>query len=285
MNKHVATATGQLATPVNWKAYALNQVPESDNRIHSDELAKAYGFTGALVPGVTVSCYLAHPAVEAWGLAWLEHGAAHVTIKSPLYDQKMFEVTVNATHRSCQAVLTSEGRVCAEGVISLPVKPLAAPGYRGDVLMRDDYTAPAVSRDVMEAFKAYGCPAKKFMWSADHEMARYLSDQSEMSAWHRTSKHDSLGAGYANLAFILGCANRHFAAVANMSPWIHLETWSQNFQAVPLDTELVSEMRVLNLFDKKGHEFADCEFNLFKVDDGLCVCSIRQRAIYLMRAP
>ncbi|MDO9519067.1 MAG: hypothetical protein Q8K97_17025 [Pseudohongiella sp.] len=270
--------------PVNWQSRAFNQVPDSDNRIHSDELAKAYGFTGALVPGVTVSCYLAHPAVEAWGLPWLERGAAHVTVRSPLYDEHEFRVTVTPSENSCEAVLLSGGRVCAEGLISLPVMTPACPVQRSDIAMRANYVAPVASREVMEAFKAYGCPAKSFLWSADHEMATYLREQSQMSSLHRTDEKAGSG-GYANLSFVLGCANRHFAAVAKMSPWIHLETWSQNFQSIPLGTELVSEMRVVNLFEKKGHEFADCEFNLFRADDGSCVCSISQRAIYLMREP
>jgi hypothetical protein len=275
-----------VADPVSWQSKAFNQVPESDNRIHSDELAKAYGFTGALVPGVTVSCYLAHPAVEAWGLAWLERGAAHVTVKSPLYDEQEFEVSVTCSElENCyQAELKVGSNVCAEGTIRLPAQKPESPVMRGDILMRTDYIPPVVCREVMEAFQAYGCPATRFLWSADHEMARYLRDQSGMSALTRTD-HEVGSAGYANLSFILGCANRHFAAVARMSPWIHLETWSQNFQAIPLGTDLVSEMRVVNLFEKKGHEFADCEFNLFRADDSSCVCSISQRAIYKMRTP
>jgi hypothetical protein len=275
-----------FADPVSWQAKAFNQVPESDNRIHSDELAKAYGFTGALVPGVTVSCYLAHPAVEAWGLAWLQRGAAHVTIKSPLYDEQEFEVSVTSSQleNCCQAELKVGSIICAQGVISLPANTPERPVMRSDILMRADYIAPAVSRHVMEAFKDYGCPATRFLWSADHEMACYLRDQSTMSALNRTDNKAG-SAGYANLSFILGCANRHFAAIARMSPWIHLETWSQNFQSIPLGTDLVSEMRVVNLFEKKGHEFADCEFNLFRADDSSCVCSISQRAIYKMREP
>ena len=41
-----------------WSATALNTAPDSENRIHSDELAKEYGFEGGLVPGVTISAYL-----------------------------------------------------------------------------------------------------------------------------------------------------------------------------------------------------------------------------------
>ena len=55
----------------SWKASALNTAPDSENQIHSDDLAKRYGFKGGLVPGVTVSAYLLHPVIESfrYGLA------------------------------------------------------------------------------------------------------------------------------------------------------------------------------------------------------------------------
>ena len=36
----------------SWQATALNTAPDSENEIHSDKLAKEYGFKGGLVPGV-----------------------------------------------------------------------------------------------------------------------------------------------------------------------------------------------------------------------------------------
>ena len=47
-----------------WSATALNTAPDSENRIHSDELAQEYGFEGGLVPGFTISDYLVHTLVE-----------------------------------------------------------------------------------------------------------------------------------------------------------------------------------------------------------------------------
>ena len=56
----------------SWTAEALNTAPNSDNKIHGDELAKKYGFQGGLVPGVTISAYLVHPVIELWKEDWLE---------------------------------------------------------------------------------------------------------------------------------------------------------------------------------------------------------------------
>ena len=59
-----------MAVPRSYEGVAWNPVPDSENRIHSDEGARQYGFRGGLVPGVTVSAYLIHPAwvgFEPWG--------------------------------------------------------------------------------------------------------------------------------------------------------------------------------------------------------------------------
>ena len=52
--------------PASYQGVAFNEVPESESQIHGDDVAARFGFEGGLVPGVTVSAYLAHPAVMAW---------------------------------------------------------------------------------------------------------------------------------------------------------------------------------------------------------------------------
>jgi len=47
-----------MAVPQSYASSAYNPVPESENRIHSDEIAQRFGFQGGLVPGVVVSAYL-----------------------------------------------------------------------------------------------------------------------------------------------------------------------------------------------------------------------------------
>ena len=73
---------------------ALNQSPDSKNEIHGDRIAKVYGFKGGLVPGVTLSAYLTQPAVEAWGLDWLNMGRSHIAVRSPVYDRENFSVAI-----------------------------------------------------------------------------------------------------------------------------------------------------------------------------------------------
>jgi len=52
-------------------AIARNFAEASENKIHSDDIAKRFGFTGALVPGVTVFGHLAWPLTQRFGERWL----------------------------------------------------------------------------------------------------------------------------------------------------------------------------------------------------------------------
>ena len=54
----------QIATH---RVVVRNDAPASENRIHSDDIARKYGFTGALVPGVTVFGHMTYPLVQAFG--------------------------------------------------------------------------------------------------------------------------------------------------------------------------------------------------------------------------
>ncbi len=63
----------------------VNDAATSENRIHSDEVAKKFGFTGALVSGVSVFGYLTHPLVEVYGENWLSSGMAEVKFIKPAY--------------------------------------------------------------------------------------------------------------------------------------------------------------------------------------------------------
>jgi len=270
--------------PESWSGLAFNQVPDSANKIHGDEIAKQYGFKGGLVPGVTLSAYLAQPAIVAWGEEWLAHGFAHVKVIAPVYDGEQFDVQVIPDNHLYSAKLYSRDKLCAEAEISLTQNMPLAPQPRQCEFIDDDYQKPPATREVMEEFLNNGCPAMRFNWHGDHEMTTYFANRAAMPLLLQTDPSVENAQGKANMGFLLGCANRHFAAVASMSPWVHLETKSQNFQAVNLNTQLICEMELLDLFNKKGHEFADCEFNLFEEATGHCVCSIWQRAIYQMRS-
>ncbi len=52
---------------------AINDGTESENRMHSDDVAARYGFKGALVSGVNVFGYMTQPLVAQFGAMVIEH--------------------------------------------------------------------------------------------------------------------------------------------------------------------------------------------------------------------
>lgn len=65
---------------------ARNLASDSDNKIHDDSVARQFGFTGALVPGVDVLAYATHPFVAEWGADFLGGGRLQGRFRQPVYD-------------------------------------------------------------------------------------------------------------------------------------------------------------------------------------------------------
>ena len=266
----------------DWQATAFNQATDSSNQIHSDDMAQAYGFKGGLVPGVTISSYLMHPAVVAWGEDWLSRGFAHVVVSKPLYDGYGFEVHVTEpTQTSYQAVLVDqEGTQCATGFMRLNDELPVPPVRRGDPLLAAEQDIVPVSREVLEALRERGMYALPARWNAQHNMATYLHDPAGMPALLRFD-----GGGLANGAFMLGLTNWVLAGNTYMNPWVHVQTDSQFFAPVRDADELIVECAVKDLFEKKGHQFVDAQVDVYRRRDDAAVMSAVLRAIYKLRPP
>jgi hypothetical protein len=269
-----------MSIPVGWQGRAFNQVPASENRIHSDEVARAYGFRGGLVPGVTVSAYLIHPAIAAWGEAWLAHGAARCVVHSPVYDREAFCVELESVGDTrYEATLVNERGVrCASASVGLPERAPAPPAFRGDPRLERGAERPPATREAMEALRERGLCAMRARWDGSAEITSYLRDASEMPAVLAEQRH-------ANPAFVLGLTNWVLAANVRMSPWLHLQTDQQNFRAIPHGSELLVEARIADLFEKRGHEFADVDVTIFLADTRQAAAQVRLRAIYRLREP
>jgi len=262
--------------PQSYDGEALNTAPDSENRIHSDEVARQYGFEGGLVPGVTVSAYALQPAVDAWGMDWLTRGRGTVVVKKPLYDQRSFRVEVrSADEVQYEAELTdSTGRLCATVNASLPADPGPRPTRRGDGSVVD--RAPA-TREGVEQLRQRGMGALKVIWDQGVPMTAYTRDPSKMPELLRMD-----GGGFANSSFLLGLTNWIFAANVSLGLWVHLEAKFQHYAPVPKGSELFVEAQVVDLFGKKGHEFVDVDVAAF-LPNNAPVLSARLRAIYKLR--
>ena len=262
-----------------WSGVALNTAPDSQNQIHGDELAKEYGFEGGLVPGVTISAYLVHPMIDKWGLDWLERGYSNCQITSPLYDNEKFTVESDFMNdfRANSTLIRDSGVVSANAEVSINQDKLTLPKLRGDRLVSESHVPPEATKEVWEKLKIDGCLAHKYHWGGPDSLI-YLREEELLPPILQPKEH-----GFSNLCFLLGCSNWILSGNAYMNPWVHLQTISQNYRPVSYDTELIAEMEINKIYEKKGHEFIDVFVNLFDESDEVCVMTINLIAIYKLR--
>ena len=226
-----------------WRLVAHNTATASTNKIHDDEVARAFGFRGGLVPGVDVYAYLTHPPAEAWGLDWLARGTMRARFGSPVYDGDAIEVV--ATGDGGLEVRDPSGAACAVGEAALPPSPAAAPDPADwpDVEQRAD-PPPAAPEELVPG-TALGLAPHRFHAAKAIE---YLDDVRETLPLYAE-------AGVAHPGWILRDANYVLSANVRLGPWIHVESVVEHHGLVH-DGDLVAARAVVTKeWERKGHRF------------------------------
>ena len=268
-----------------YEGIAFNQAPDSDNEIHSDEMAQRYGFEGGLVPGVTVSAYLVQPGVGAWGEAFFAGGGAHVQILKPTYHEEPFrcEITAQTDMHFESQIVNSAGRVNAVATVRRQAdeqdQPL--PIFRDDPLVSPDYEPASATPERFEELKGKGCLATEYLFDAANPRTWYFHTASQMPGIHQAGDRDA--EAVAPTSFLLGCGNWTFSANALMNPWVHLETHHRSIAPIRQGETVRCEMLVEDWFERKGHWFADVTVSLFEARLKAPRGVIQQRAIYRLR--
>src|SRR5271168_3761804 len=109
--------TSRLET---YRVSAYNTAKLSENKMHDDTVAKRFGFSGGLVPGVDVMAYMMHPPVAKWGRAFLERGLIEARFVKPVYDGETAYVTAEENDGALSIEVESRGELCATGSALLP---------------------------------------------------------------------------------------------------------------------------------------------------------------------
>ena len=103
-----------------YRVTAFNASKESENKIHDDAVARRFGFSGGLVPGVDVYAYMTHLPVARWGRAWLERGTAECRFLKPVYDGDTAVVAATKSATGLDLRIESHGELCVTGRAELP---------------------------------------------------------------------------------------------------------------------------------------------------------------------
>ena len=264
---------GQAWPPHHVRAH--NAATTSENKIHDDAVARAHGFSGGLVPGITVFGYLTAPVVEAWGQAWLERGSMSARFRQPIYDGDDVTVvgSVGADGDAQLEARNAADEVCAVGQARLdarapefpsleeyPEAPLVSP--------RLDPTPQALSGvDVLGSLEA-GFHAERL-----DETAALVGDDLPV--------YRELGA--AHPVWLLYFANAILASNVALGPWIHTGSAVQNLSLLREGERLSVRGRIAGLSERRGHQIVDLDV-LMVAGRVRPVMHVRHTAIYSLRS-
>ena len=232
----------------SYRVTAHNTSKQSENKIHDDAVARRYGFSGGLVPGVDVMAYMMHLPVAKWGRAFLERGLIEARFVKPVYDGEIAEATADESNDTLSIQVHSRGQLCATGSASLAA---SAP----DVSLGDfkEVAAAAerkpVSATSYELDKWLGTAPRDWAGEAASE---YLADIRETDPIYAKE-----GLGHPGL--LQRVMNKVLVDNAILGPWIHVGSRMQLLSAAKTGDVITARAKVIGNYDKKGHRFVELD--------------------------
>jgi len=231
-----------------YRVQAYNTAKQSENKMHDDTVAKRFGFSGGLVPGVDVMAYMMHMPVRQWGRAFLERGLIEARFVKPVYDGETTDITGAESDGTLTIEVESRGELCATGSAWLPA---SAPSFS-----LADYSDIAAVTD-RKPVNASSYQLDKWLgslpraWAGD-AATEYLGDIRETDPIYAAE-----GLGHPGL--LQRVMNKVLADNAILGPWIHVGSRMQLLAAGNSGDELTARAKVTGNYEKKGHRFVELD--------------------------
>jgi acyl dehydratase len=232
----------------SYRVEAYNTAKLSENKMHDDTVARRFGFSGGLVPGVDVMAYMMHMPVARWGRAFLARGLIEARFVKPVYDGEIADVRAEESDGALAIDVESRGQLCATGSASLPA--VAPPVSLADFA---DTAAVAERKPVSEASYPLGqwLGTMPRAWGGQ-AATEYLTDVRE-----RDDIYAREGLGHPGL--LQRVMNKVLVDNAILGPWIHVGSRMQLLSAGRAGDEITARARVTGNYEKKGHRFVELD--------------------------
>ena len=270
------TNAGEPAGPgVHVRSFvARNQATQSENRIHSDDVARQYGFRGGLVPGVTSYAYIADTVFDVLGVDWLRSGRLSVRCALPVYDGDGVRVVFDpstgaATLADSGGVGCVEGRAGADPVVTDPASAVLGIGATDGPATPHD-RPPADERSLAEG-TVLGTLRYHFSLERQAEnLAEINIDPARFTA-----------AGLAHPGYLIRDANSALALNVALGPWIHVGSDTSLLGNISDGADVEVRSRVRSRYERKGHAFV--ELDVVTLADGVVASHVHHTSIYRPR--
>jgi acyl dehydratase len=251
---------------------AQNLSRSSENKIHDDDVARRFGFSGALVPGVEVYAYGCHLPVEAWGREWLERGTIECRFAKPVYDGRIARVRAEKDGDWLNLSVESDGILCATATAGLGRQ--SAPALEAYPLRPLPKQRPPADEVSLAPGTLLGTPARDM---SEEDAEWYLSGVRESEPLYRRERIVHPGR-------ILRLCNNALMDNVVLGPWIHVGSKVQHLSVAQVGEIVSVRARIADNYEKKGHRFVDLD--VLVIANGVRpVAHVLHTAIYRLRAP
>jgi acyl dehydratase len=239
----------------SYRVSAYNTAKQSENKMHDDTVARRFGFSGGLVPGVDVMAYMMHLPVQKWGRAFLERGFIEARFVKPVYDGEAALVTGAVNDGVLSIEIESRGELCATGSASLPP------------------SAPAVS--LSDYIEVAAVSERQPVGATSYELGKWLGTMprawaGEDATAYLTDIRESdpiyVREGLGHPGLLQRVMNRVLVDNAILGPWIHVGSRMQLLSAARAGDTITARAKVIGNYEKKGHRFV--ELDALVVADG-----------------
>jgi acyl dehydratase len=223
---------------------ARNFAVASENKIHSDAVAKRLGFMGALVPGVTVFGHLTWPLTKHLGASWLQSSFVTTRFLKPAYDGERLAVS----HLNLNSITSVEAHNESGVLLATLECRIENHPQTDERAQRRSADAGADRVEIVWDSVQVDEPFATYTWTPDaehnREYAARLDDNTELFKQGVVHPHALLSQ--ANRALV-----RHFI----MPAWIHTGSEIRFRNLVRVDDSIEVRTVPIEKWEKKGHQF------------------------------
>lgn len=264
-----------MSATAPYSVQAYNVSWASENKIHDDTVAKRFGFTGGLVPGVEVFAYAAHPPVAQHGRAFLERGALEMRFLSPVYDGHT--ATVMSEPREdggLDIVVESDGKRCATGHCAAPAgqaRAVTLPAITPREPPAHETRPPAGEDTLAKGAVLFSRPLEITTDVSD----TYLADVRETDPIYKRE-------GIVHPGLLLRRCNAALVDNVVLPPWVHVGSRVEFVRAASVGERIRALSTVADNYERKGHRLVDLDA-IVVGEGGRPIAKVWHTAIYRLR--
>ena len=265
----------------NVTAYLDNDdSPDIENPIHSTEVARAYGYDGPLIGGVTVWGWATDTIIQALGNDWITRGWSEYSFRKPVFPGNVITITAESDAEDLTkpwnvTMNNQSGDICVIGKIGL-----------GQTKWENTLTRP-VNMSPSEVTEkpplTLDRASQETSWTAlevefnDH-IYEEINHKNRLT-FNSIFDHRSGMKPIAHPSWIAGWAEalmRHNFVIPSS---MHTKSLVKHHSSVPLGTTIVGGAEVIDAYERKGHHYVEFDV-LLKDTNEKDIAQIRHRTIF-----